>query len=120
MNRDIEMKIRFRLRLLHKDGHKPFTLRKYKVLFYDRDPLEDDFLGVSNLDKNGEASISVIPSDWQSADSPMERYPDLYFTLEEDEKVVFKSPVWKDLHFGQTATFSVPGGFKCDLGTFFI
>ena len=114
------MKIRFHVLLLHKESEKPFFHRKYKVLFYDRDSVEDDFLGVSDLDKNGEAAISVTPSDWQSADSPLERFPDLYFTLEENGQEIYRSPVWKDLHVRQTATFSVPGGFDCDLGTFFI
>tara|TARA_B100000745_G_C19815256_1_gene268934 strand:+ start:153 stop:515 length:363 start_codon:yes stop_codon:yes gene_type:complete len=92
----------------------------YHVKLYDDDIFNDDFLGDSGLDENGEASVTFNMKDIQSGDSPLEKYPDLYFVLFKGKDVIYRSNVLQDLKIEELASFSFESGKEYDLGTFLI
>lgn len=102
------------------NGGEPLTGPNYKVRFYDRDLMQDDFLGESTLDAQGHAIVSIVKSDYRSGDSPLERYPDVYFRVMENDRVVYKSEVFKDLDVAEASDFAASEGRNLDLGTFII
>ena len=117
---DMERIIRLHARLLEKGSSDPLTGEDYRVRFYDNDIIKDDYLGESTLDGFGHAIVPVTRSDFRSADSPLEKYPDIYFTLVKDGKIIYKSPVCKNLHLEEIEDFPASGGLHCDLGTFVV
>lgn len=88
--------------------------------FYDKDLLKDDFLGSSSLDDNGHAIISISRSDYRSKDSPLEKYPDIYFELYKNKELIYKSIVFKNLHLEEARDFPLSSAKNCNLGTFII
>ncbi len=106
--------------LLDKLSKEPLNGSIYKVRFYDHDLLKDDFLGESGLDDFGHAIISIRRSDFQSKDSPLEKYPDIYFEILKNELVIYKSKILKNLHLEEAQDFPVSEGIHCSLGTFLI
>jgi Mlc titration factor MtfA (ptsG expression regulator)/Zn-finger nucleic acid-binding protein len=92
---------------------------QYSVKLYDKDPLRDDELGAPRLDAEGRVQCTFDLYDIVSADSPLERKPDLYLVLYERDKEVFRTPVFWNLDFekrdvatGKTTAVTY------DLGTF--
>jgi len=106
--------------LLDKLTKEPLNGSIFKVRFYDQDLLKDDFLGESDLDDFGHAIITVRRSDFQSKDSPFEKYPDIYFEIIKKELVIYKSKTLKNLHLEEARDFPVSEGKHCSLGTFLI
>jgi hypothetical protein len=90
------------------------------VKLFDKDIIDDDFLGQSRIQEDGSVSISFVPSDFSSLDSPGEKYPDLYFTVYKYGKLVYKSTVLKNVDFNRYAISDPLKGLTFDLGTFVI
>lgn len=115
----MEEKINIQVRLLYKDSKAAITGEHYSVQFHDEDLIQDDDLGSSGLDGNGIACTTFVNSDFQSADSPLEKYPDLYFTLHKDGNEIYKSPVCSNMDVRTVGDFE-KDGWNFDLGTFLI
>lgn len=112
--------IQIHVKIQAKSTNEPLTGEEYYVKFYDKDVLKDDFLGESDLDGEGHAIVSIQKSDFRSADSFLEDYPDLYFTLHKNGEVIYKSPVFRNLHIEEAEDFPASGGLHYNLGTFVI
>jgi len=106
--------------LLDKLTNEPLNGGAYKVKFYDQDLLKDDFLGESDLDDLGHAIINVRRSDFRSKDSPLEKYPDIYFEIFKNGVEIYKSKTLKNLHLEEARDFPASEGKHCSLGTFLI
>ena len=78
---------------------KPLRGVDFVARVFDADPITDDALGRSPLDDSGEASFLISALAARSLDSPLERKPDLYFTLERDGREIFRSEITKDVDF---------------------
>lgn len=109
---DIHVKLR------HTVSNDPITGGEYKVKFFDKDLLKDDFLGTSTLDDQGHAVVSVFRKDYRSADSPLEKKPDIYFEVHRNDEVLYKSPVSENVALEERDDFPLSGGKHCDLGTY--
>lgn len=112
--------VKIHVKLLGKNGAKLLKGKDYKVKFYDKDPLKDDFLGESTINSNGHAIVSITADDYQSKGSPREKFPDIYFVVEKKGERIYKSPTYKNLHIEEVDDFSLSEGLNCDLGTFII
>ena len=108
------------VKLLKQGTQEPVKGEEYTVMFYDKDPIKDDFLGESGVDDFGHAIISITESNFRSADSIKEKYPDVYFRVLKDGEEIYKSPVTKNLHLEECGDFPTSGGFHCSLGTVMI
>ena len=82
-----------------KSNGEPLTGKAYRVALRDKDPLFDDKLGKSGLDRDGVAEFLVFAADFLSIDSPNERTPDLYFIVEKDGDEIFRSEVFPNVLF---------------------
>ncbi len=86
-------------KFVNKKTGKPVTGEKYVVKLYDSDIVSDDFMGEGKLNNEGVFEILTDLGRAVSADSPLEKNPDLYFELFEEHKVIFQSKVFKDVDF---------------------
>lgn len=112
--------INIHLTLVHKDSTQPLVGDEFSVRLYDQDIISDDFLGENSLDANGHAMFPIVESDFNSADSPNEWYPDLYFIVLKDGTEIFKSVVFKDQEIDESDPFPASEGLHFNLGTFLI
>ena len=100
---------------------EPVKGEAYKIQFFDKDLLKDDPLGESNVDDFGHAQVTVKRSDFRSLDSPLEKYPDIYFKLLKNGSVVYESHVFKNLHLEDAKHYPASEGIlQFNLGTFLI
>lgn len=97
---------------------KPVTGERYRVRFYDRDPLRDDFLGESTLSRTGAAEVVCSTLDFKGFDSPFEKHPDVYCVLLNDGREVFRTPVANDLPVGEPDPVTLVPRTTFDLGVF--
>jgi hypothetical protein len=113
------MMIKVIARFIDKASKKPLSGNDLVARLYDHDLVGDDFIGESRLDENGTAEILADLGTARSADSPLETYPDLYFSLVNQNGVIFESQVFKDVDFMRPDPVS--GDHRSstqDLGTF--
>jgi hypothetical protein len=82
-----------------KANKKPLSGRDLMAKLYDKDIGDDDFLGQAMLDNRGMAEILADLDDASSPDNPLEAYPDLYFVLQNQAQVIFKSRVFENVDF---------------------
>lgn len=92
----------------------------FVVKMFDKDIITDDYLGECPVNKNGEASLTFSLEKVKSLDSPLEKYPDLYFVLFKGANIIYKSKVLEDLNFDEEGSFDFENGKKYDIGTFLI
>src|ERR1044072_695718 len=93
--------IHTKIKLLEKGTSTPVSGSNISVKLFDKDPLEDDFLGEASPDSEGNVSIKFDLDKIKSADTPLEEFPDLYFKVYKGQNEYFKSPVVDDLDTGQ-------------------
>lgn len=65
----------------------------------DKDRFFDDKLGISTLNKNGEAAFVFSAEDIDSIDSKGEKFPDLYFVVWLNNEEIFRSEVFENIDF---------------------
>lgn len=106
--------------LIKKGSNEPITGDEYRVEFYDQDFIKDDFLGESDLDANGHALVPITRKNFVSLDSPLEKYPDIYFKVFKNGKKVYKSAVFQNLHLQEAMDYPTTGGLHFNLGTFVV
>ncbi len=115
----MDMMIKVIARFVDKTSKKPLTGNDLTARLYDNDVVGDDFLGESKLDENGNAEVVTNLAAAESADSPLETYPDLYFSLNNQDGVIFESQVFKNVDFlGKDDVSHEHRSATRDLGTF--
>jgi hypothetical protein len=92
----------------------------YTIQLMDKDPLKDDLLGSTSTDRNGKVYFQVNPNDFQTVDSFAEKLPDLYLSVLEEGKEIFRTPVANDVDVLQDGHFNSKDGASIHLGTFLV
>ena len=116
---DPDINIEVKASFIHKGGDTPLTGTGYEFRLYEKDFMEDDYLGKSALDENGVAKVSFKHGDYMDFLNP-ETNPDLYFALYKGETLVFQSKVMRDLDLDGMEKFKMGEGEVVDLGTFLV
>ena len=114
-----EMKIEVTASFIGKGSDAPVTGTDYEFRLYEKDLMEDDFLGVSNLDEHGMAKVAFAHADFRDILNP-ETSPDLYFALYKGDTLIFQSEVRRDIDIPSVETLKMGEGQVVDLGTFLI
>jgi hypothetical protein len=112
---NIEVKVSF----ISKGSDAPVTGAEYEFRLFEKDLMEDDYLGKSALDENGVAKVSFKHGDYMDFLNP-ETNPDLYFALYKGEALIFQSPVMYDIDVEGLEKFKMGEGEVIDLGTFLV
>ncbi len=89
LDRDLLIKAQF----VDKASGKPITGEKYWVKVMDKDFLKDDFIDAPKLDEEGKIAVLTTRRVVKEAN------PDIYFILHMDDKVIYKSKVFKNSRF---------------------
>ncbi len=116
---DAEMDIEVTASFIAKGSDAAVTGSGYEFRLYEKDFMEDDYLGVSPLDDSGTARVSFKRKDYQDFLNP-EINPDLYFALYNNESLVFQSKVAHNVDIEGMKEFVLGEGKVIDLGTFLI
>ena len=116
---DAEMDIEVKAAFISKGSDAPVTGQGYEFRLYEKDFMENDYMGVSGLDEHGVAKVSFKRKDYMDFLNP-ETNPDLYFALYNDEALIFQSKVVNDVDIEGMKEFVMGEGKVIDLGTFLI
>jgi len=112
------------VKLIDKKTKRPITGDNFTVRFYDKDDLENDFLGEGKVDSSGVADIrfdvSLMQAGAENKKDKNETMPDLFFDLLDNGKVVFTSKVLNNVNFERNASFDLKDGKEINFGTFLI
>jgi hypothetical protein len=114
-----EMNIEVMARFIAKGTDSPLIGADYEMRLFEKDLMEDDYLGRGTLDENGIARISFKHGDYKDFLNP-EKNPDLYFALYRGEALVFQSKVMRDIDLDSMEKFKMGEGELVDLGTFLV
>lgn len=116
---DADINIEVKASFIAKGSDAPLTGEGYEFRLYEKDLMEDDYLGKSALDETGTAKVSFKHGDYMDFLNP-EVNPDLYFALYKGEALIFQSPVMRDLDLEGLEKFKMGEGDVVDLGTFLV
>ena len=116
---DADINIEVKACFIRKGSDAPLTGSDYEFRLYEKDLMEDDYLGRSTLDDNGVAKISFKHGDYKDFLNP-EINPDLYFALYRGEALIFQSKVMRDLDLDSMEKFKLGEGEVVDLGTYLV
>ena len=116
---DADMDIEVKATFISKGTDSPLTGPGYEFRLFEKDLMEDDYLGKSGLDENGVARVSFKHGDYKDFLNP-ETNPDLYFAIYKDESLIFESQVMRDLDLEAIEKFKMGEGEVVDLGTFLV
>jgi Zn-finger nucleic acid-binding protein len=105
-------------RFIRKADRQPLSgvTGRYVVKLFDRDIIKDDMLGEPRLDANGQVQCTFDLYDAAGTDSPLERKPDIYLVVYEDNREIFRTSVFRDLDFQKRD--DTGAAVTHDLGTF--
>lgn len=117
---DKQMKIEVRARLISRQTGQPVFGGAYIVKLFDKDFVDDDFLGQASPDVNGAVSIAFNPSHVDQKDLLKEKSPDFYFVVFKIGKEIFRSKVMEDVDIHAIEQFKMGEGEIIHLGTFLI
>ena len=117
LNSDINIEVK--ASFIGKGSDAPVTGSDYEFRLFEKDLMEDDYLGKSALDENGVAKVSFKHGDYMDFLNP-EVSPDLYFALYKGEALVFQSKVMNDVNMEDLEKFKMGEGEVVDLGTFLL
>jgi hypothetical protein len=115
-----EMNIEVTARLIAKGSDSPVTGKEYIVKLFDKDFFDDDFLGQSGLDDNGQLHITFNPSRLDAGDPIKESSLDFYFVVFKNDLEIFRSKVMEDVDVNAVEQFKMGEGELINLGTFLI
>ncbi len=116
---DSDINIEVAASFLRKGSDGPLTGADYEFRLFEKDFMEDDYLGRSGLDENGTAKVSFRHGDFMDFLNP-EANPDLYFALYKGEALVFQSQVMNDVDLDGLEKFKMGEGEVVNLGTFLV
>ncbi|HMU11151.1 MAG TPA: hypothetical protein PKC54_14165 [Ferruginibacter sp.] len=114
-----DMNIEVIARFIAKGTDTPLIGADYEMRLFEKDLMEDDYLGRSVLNEEGVAKVSFKHGAYQDFLNP-EINPDLYFALYRGEALVFQSKVMRDLDLESLEKFKMGEGEVVDLGTFLV
>jgi Zn-finger nucleic acid-binding protein len=105
-------------RFIRKADRQPLSgvSGRYMVKLFDKDIFKDDKLGEPRLDANGQVQCTFDLYDAAGSDSPLERKPDIYLVVYQENQEIFRTPVFRDLDFQKRDNLGEP--VTHDLGTF--
>lgn len=115
-----EMNIEVTARLIAKGSDRPVTGEAFIVKLFDKDFFDDDFLGQSGLDDNGQLHITFNPSRLDAGDPIKESSLDFYFVVFKNDVEIFRSKVMEDVDVNAVEQFKMGEGELINLGTFLI
>lgn len=116
---DAEMIIEVKASFISKGSDAPLAGAGYEFRLFEKDFMEDDYLGRSGLDEHGTAKVSFKHGDYTDFLNP-EKNPDLYFALYNGETLIFQSKVMNDVDVDSMEKFKMGEGEVIDLGTFLV
>ncbi len=116
---DADINIEVKASFISKGSDTPLTGDDYEFRLFEKDLMEDDYLGKSGLDETGTATVSFKHSDYTDFLNP-EVNPDLYFALYKGEALIFQSQVMRDVSLEDLEKFKMGAGEVVDLGTFLV
>ena len=114
-----DMKIEVTARFVNKGTEAPLAGSDYEFRLFEKDFMEDDYLGKSPLDEKGMARISFKQSAFKDFLNP-EKMPDLYFALYKGEALIFQTKVMNDVDIKNMEIFKMGEGEVVDLGTYLV
>jgi hypothetical protein len=117
LNPDINIEVK--ASFISKGSNAPVTGSDYEFRLFEKDFMEDDYLGKSGLDEHGVAKVSFKHGAYMDFLNP-ETNPDLYFALYKGEALIFQSKVMYDIDVEGLEKFKMGEGEVIDLGTFLI
>jgi hypothetical protein len=116
---DADMNIEVKAGFIAKGTDTPVTGTDYEFRLFEKDFMEDDYLGRSPLDEHGVATVSFKHGQYTDFLNP-EKNPDLYFALYKGEALIFQSKVMHDVDLEGLEKFKMGEGEVVDLGTFLV
>ncbi len=116
---DADINIEVKASFISKGKDAPLTGANYEFRLFEKDLMEDDYLGKSGLDEHGVARVTFKHGAFMDFLNP-ETNPDLYFALYKGEALVFQSKVMRDLDLESLEKFKMGAGEVVDLGTFLV
>ncbi len=116
---DDDMDIEVQAGFIKKGNDVPLTGNEYEFRLFEKDLMEDDYLGKSGLDEQGIAKVSFKQKDFRDFLNP-ESNPDLYFALYRSEALIFQSKVMRDLDLDSLEKFKMGEGEVIDLGSYLV
>ena len=116
---DADINIEVKASFIAKGSDAPLTGEGYEFRLYEKDLMEDDYLGKSALDANGTARVTFKHGEYMDFLNP-ETNPDLYFALYNGDALIFQSTVMRDLDMEGLEKFKMGEGEVVDLGTFLV
>lgn len=116
---DKEMNIEVKATFIAKGENAPVTGPQYKLRLFDKDVFGDDYLGESDLNEAGEGRIIFGHKAFGNAFN-LEKLPDFYFVLYNDQVPVFQSKVMEDINLSVLENYKPGEGEVIDLGTYLI
>lgn len=114
-----EMDIEVTARFIAKGTDAPLTGELYKVRLFDKDVFDDDYIGESGLDDNGQVSIKFNQSAFGDLGN-LEKTPDLYFAVLKNGVQIFQSKVMEEVDVNTFGRFKMGEGEVIDLGTYLV
>lgn len=116
-----EVELTVKIKFVKKGTDTPLTGTRYIARLYDKDVFsDDDYLGKSGLNDNGEAHIHFFPSDIFNSDLGFEELPDLYVLLFKGNVVHFQTKVWDNVDFDKLGLLDIKEGEVVNFGTFLV
>lgn len=116
---DADINIEVKASFISKGSDAALTGADYEFRLFEKDFMEDDYLGKSALDETGTATVTFKHGDYMDFLNP-ETSPDLYFALYNGEALVFQSKVMRDVNLDDLENFKMGAGEVVDLGTFLV
>ena len=116
---DADINVEVKASFISKGSDAALTGADYEFRLFEKDFMEDDYLGKSALDETGTATVTFKHGDYMDFLNP-ETSPDLYFALYNGEALVFQSKVMRDVNLDDLENFKMGAGEVVDLGTFLV
>lgn len=107
-------------RFITKGNDQPLYGDGFIVRLYDRDIIDDDYLGESRLDQEGHIRIAFAHDAFVNDAAFKEAKPDFYFVVLQNGEPVFTTKVLEELSIEDLQQFRMGEGEVVNLGTFLI
>jgi hypothetical protein len=119
INLSHEMNLRVEARLIAKGSDAPLHGAGYTVRLFDRDFLDDAYLGESVPDENGRVGFQ-FPASAIAKTALDDALPDFFFVVYKNDEVIFRSQVMENVNLQALEQYRHGVGEIIDLGTFLV
>lgn len=114
-----DMNIEVSARFIARGSNEPLHGPAYKVRLFDRDFLDDEYLGESALDQHGDAHFQ-FPAAKLHKGFLDDNMPDFFFVLYKNDEVHFQSKVMENVYIDAIELYKRGTGEIIYLGTFLV